>query len=142
MRTLAPAAPPTEAIAVVALAKARAVALRLPPDTRAVVLGADTEVVLDRRIYPCMSEVLPWAEIPRAHQMMWKNEHKPGNMAVLVNAPYGTSPVGRWATRRSPVETTAPPDKTYAELEKRARPRLPHLLDQRVRLRLGIAENV
>ena len=33
-----------------------------------------------------MSEVLPWVEIPRAHQMMWKNEHKPGNMAVLVNA--------------------------------------------------------
>jgi crotonyl-CoA carboxylase/reductase len=35
-----------------------------------------------------MSEVLPWSEIPRAHQMMWKNEHKPGNMAVLVNAPH------------------------------------------------------
>ena len=34
-----------------------------------------------------MSEVLPWDKIPRAHQMMWKNEHKPGNMAVLVNAP-------------------------------------------------------
>jgi len=43
--------------------------------------------VLDRRIYPCMSDVLPWMEIPKAHQMMWKNEHKPGNMAVLVNAP-------------------------------------------------------
>jgi crotonyl-CoA carboxylase/reductase len=34
-----------------------------------------------------MSDVLPWVEIPKAHQMMWKNEHKPGNMAVLVNAP-------------------------------------------------------
>ena len=34
-----------------------------------------------------MSEVLPWEKIPHAHQMMWKNEHKPGNMAVLVNAP-------------------------------------------------------
>ena len=49
--------------------------------------SAANQFVLDRRIYPCMSEVLPWAEIPRAHQMMWKNEHKPGNMAVLVNAP-------------------------------------------------------
>lgn len=45
-----PAAPPTEAIAAVALAKARAVALLLSPDARAVVLGADTEVVLDGRL--------------------------------------------------------------------------------------------
>jgi len=34
-----------------------------------------------------MSEVLPWDQIPHAHHLMWKNEHKPGNMAVLVNAP-------------------------------------------------------
>jgi crotonyl-CoA carboxylase/reductase len=34
-----------------------------------------------------MSEVLPWNQIPHAHEMMWKNQHKPGNMAVLVNAP-------------------------------------------------------
>ena len=34
-----------------------------------------------------MSEVFPWAQIPHAHTKMWKNEHKPGNMAVLVNAP-------------------------------------------------------
>ena len=33
-----------------------------------------------------MSEVFPWADIPRAHTKMWKNEHLPGNMAVLVNA--------------------------------------------------------
>jgi crotonyl-CoA carboxylase/reductase len=25
--------------------------------------------------------------IPLAHQMMWKNQHKPGNRAALVNAP-------------------------------------------------------
>ena len=49
--------------------------------------SAANQFVLDRRIYPCMSEVLPWADIPRAHHMMWENEHKPGNMAVLVNAP-------------------------------------------------------
>jgi crotonyl-CoA carboxylase/reductase len=34
-----------------------------------------------------MSEVFPWEQIPRAHQKMWKNEHAPGNMAVLVSAP-------------------------------------------------------
>ena len=34
-----------------------------------------------------MSEVFPWEEIPHAHKMMWKNQHPPGNMAVLVNAP-------------------------------------------------------
>ena len=34
-----------------------------------------------------MSDVLPWDEIPRTHQMMWRYEHKPDNMAVLVNAP-------------------------------------------------------
>ena len=49
--------------------------------------SAANQFVLDRRIDPCMSEVFPWDEIPRAHTKMWKNEHKPGNMAVLVNAP-------------------------------------------------------
>jgi crotonyl-CoA carboxylase/reductase len=49
--------------------------------------AAANQFVLDRRIDPCMSEVLPWAQIPQAHMMMWKNQHKPGNMAVLVNAP-------------------------------------------------------
>jgi len=29
---------------------------------------------------------LPWSQIPHAHMLMWKNQHKPGNMAVLVNA--------------------------------------------------------
>src|SRR5688500_9590948 len=49
--------------------------------------SAATQFVLDRRIDPCMSEVLPWEKIPEAHQKMWKNLHAPGNMAVLVNAP-------------------------------------------------------
>jgi crotonyl-CoA carboxylase/reductase len=44
------------------------------------------ELVIERRIDPCMSEVFSWADIPRAHTKMWKNQHKPGNMAVLVNA--------------------------------------------------------
>jgi crotonyl-CoA carboxylase/reductase len=49
--------------------------------------SAANQFVLDRRIDPCMSEALPFDQIPHAHQMMWKNQHKPGNMAVLVNAP-------------------------------------------------------
>ncbi|MBU0724948.1 MAG: crotonyl-CoA carboxylase/reductase [Alphaproteobacteria bacterium] len=43
-------------------------------------------LVIERRIDPCMSEVFSWADIPRAHVKMMKNEHKPGNMAVLVQA--------------------------------------------------------
>ena len=49
--------------------------------------SAANQFVLDRRVDPCMSEVFPWDKIPHAHQMMWKNQHPPGNMAVLVNAP-------------------------------------------------------
>lgn len=46
------------------------------------------QLVIERRIDPCMSEVFPWGDIPRAHTKMWKNQHKPGNMAVLVSAKY------------------------------------------------------
>jgi crotonyl-CoA carboxylase/reductase len=34
-----------------------------------------------------MSEVFTWDQIPKAHMRMYRNEHKPGNMAVLVSAP-------------------------------------------------------
>lgn len=43
-------------------------------------------LVIERRIDPCMSEVFGWADIPRAHEKMRANKHKPGNMAVLVSA--------------------------------------------------------
>ena len=49
--------------------------------------AAANRFVLDRRVEPCMSEVFEWKDIPKAHTLMWKNEHKPGNMAVLVSAP-------------------------------------------------------
>jgi crotonyl-CoA carboxylase/reductase len=45
------------------------------------------KLVVDRRIDPCMSEVFAWNQIPKAHMRMWNNEHKPGNMAVLVSSP-------------------------------------------------------
>ena len=49
--------------------------------------AAANKLMLDRRIDPCMSEVFPWEDLPLAHMKMLKNEHKPGNMAVLVQAP-------------------------------------------------------
>lgn len=48
--------------------------------------AAANNFVIDRRVDPCMSEVFPWDKIPLAHMKMWKNQHAPGNMAVLVNA--------------------------------------------------------
>ena len=48
--------------------------------------SAANRFVLNRQVDPCMSEVFGWADIPRAHMKMWKNQHKPGNMAVLVQA--------------------------------------------------------
>jgi crotonyl-CoA carboxylase/reductase len=45
-------------------------------------------LMVERRLDPCMSEVFPWDDIPQAHMKMMRNEHKPGNMAVLVQAPH------------------------------------------------------
>jgi crotonyl-CoA carboxylase/reductase len=44
-------------------------------------------LMVERRLDPCMSEVFPWEELPQAHLKMLRNEHKPGNMSVLVQAP-------------------------------------------------------
>ena len=44
------------------------------------------QLMIERRLDPCMSELFTFADIPRAHTKMWKNEHQPGNMAVLVSA--------------------------------------------------------
>ncbi|MFY9239860.1 MAG: crotonyl-CoA carboxylase/reductase [Roseovarius sp.] len=49
--------------------------------------AAANKLMLERRIDPCMSEVFTWADLPQAHMKMLHNEHKPGNMAVLVQAP-------------------------------------------------------
>ena len=43
-------------------------------------------LMVERRIDPCMSEVFAWDDIPKAHMKMLRNEHLPGNMAVLVQA--------------------------------------------------------
>ena len=49
--------------------------------------AAANKLMVDRRLDPCMSEVFSWSDIPAAHVKMRRNEHKPGNMAVLVQAP-------------------------------------------------------
>ncbi len=49
--------------------------------------SAANKLMLERRLDPCMSEVFNWAELPEAHMKMMRNEHKPGNMSVLVQAP-------------------------------------------------------
>ncbi|WP_404383431.1 crotonyl-CoA carboxylase/reductase [Caenispirillum salinarum] len=43
-------------------------------------------LVIERRIDPCMSEVFSWEDIAKAHTKMMQNKHKPGNMAVMVQA--------------------------------------------------------
>ena len=45
------------------------------------------QLVINRRIDPCMSEVFGWDQIPKAHMSMMRNQHKPGNMSVMVCAP-------------------------------------------------------
>ncbi|MEM6354943.1 MAG: crotonyl-CoA carboxylase/reductase [Pseudomonadota bacterium] len=49
--------------------------------------SAANQLMLERRLDPCMSEVFEWNSLPEAHMKMLRNEHKPGNMAVLVSAP-------------------------------------------------------
>jgi len=49
--------------------------------------SAANQLVIERRIDPCMSEVFAWDQIPMAHEKMLDNKHLPGNMAVLVSSP-------------------------------------------------------
>ena len=48
--------------------------------------AAANQLMIEGRLDPCLSEALPWAEIPQAHDKMYRNAHLPGNMAVLVGA--------------------------------------------------------
>jgi crotonyl-CoA carboxylase/reductase len=49
--------------------------------------AAANKLMVERRLDPSMSEVFSWEQIPKAHMKMLNNEHRPGNMAVLVQAP-------------------------------------------------------
>ena len=48
--------------------------------------SAANQLMIEERLDPCMSEVFEWTEIPEAHTKMLNNEHKPGNMSVLVSS--------------------------------------------------------
>ena len=74
--------------------------------------SAANQFVIDRRIDPCMSEVFPWDKIPQAHTKMWKNQHPPGNMAVLVNAPRAGPADRRGRDRGRTAEAVRPGRRT------------------------------
>lgn len=48
--------------------------------------AAVNQLMIDRRIDPCLSETFTFDEIGHAHQLMHDNVHASGNMACLVNA--------------------------------------------------------
>jgi crotonyl-CoA carboxylase/reductase len=48
---------------------------------------AANQLMVERRLDPCMSEVFTWDQLPAAHMKMLRNQHLPGNMAALVCAP-------------------------------------------------------
>ncbi len=48
--------------------------------------AAVNQLVIDRKIDPCLSSTYTFDEIGKAHQLMRDNKHPYGNMACLVNA--------------------------------------------------------
>ena len=47
---------------------------------------AFNELVLARKIDPCLGRVFPFAGTGECHQLMNENRHPDGNMAILVGA--------------------------------------------------------
>jgi crotonyl-CoA carboxylase/reductase len=45
------------------------------------------DLVLAGKVDPCLGETFTFADIPKAHQLMFENRHPAGNMACLVGAP-------------------------------------------------------
>ena len=54
--------------------------------TNAVQAQEYNQLVIDGKIDPCLGEVFSFDEIGHAHQLMFENRHKPGNMVCLVSA--------------------------------------------------------
>ncbi|MDP7163858.1 MAG: crotonyl-CoA carboxylase/reductase [Alphaproteobacteria bacterium] len=48
--------------------------------------AAANQLVIDKKVDPCLSDTMPFDEIGQAHQLMHENRHPYGNMACLVNA--------------------------------------------------------
>ncbi len=49
--------------------------------------AALNQLVVQRKVDPCLSEVGCFEDIPRVHQAMYENRHPHGNMACLVGSP-------------------------------------------------------
>jgi crotonyl-CoA carboxylase/reductase len=49
--------------------------------------AAANRLMCENKLNPCLSEVFDWNNLPEAHMKMRRNEHLPGNMSVLVQAP-------------------------------------------------------
>ena len=58
------------------------------------------ELMIQKKLDPCLGEVFEWHRLPEAHKKMHENSHLPGNMAVLVQSPslgFGANDVGKGA---------------------------------------------
>jgi crotonyl-CoA carboxylase/reductase len=49
--------------------------------------SAANDLMVQQRLNPCLSDTFTWDQLPHAHMLMLRNQHKPGNMSVLVGAP-------------------------------------------------------
>ncbi len=49
--------------------------------------AAANKLMVEGRLDPCLSDTYDWVDLPKAHADMAANRHRPGNMAVLVQAP-------------------------------------------------------
>jgi crotonyl-CoA carboxylase/reductase len=49
--------------------------------------AAANRLMCENKLSPCLSEVFDWNNLPEAHMKMRRNEHLPGNMSVLIQAP-------------------------------------------------------
>ncbi|MDB9981014.1 crotonyl-CoA carboxylase/reductase [Planktomarina temperata] len=49
--------------------------------------AAANRLMCEDKLNPCLSETFDWNDLPEAHMKMRGNEHLPGNMSVLVQAP-------------------------------------------------------
>ncbi len=45
------------------------------------------DLLIQKKVAPCLSRVFSWKDTGNAHQMMRENKHPSGNMAILVGAP-------------------------------------------------------
>jgi crotonyl-CoA carboxylase/reductase len=49
-------------------------------------LGVVNQMMIDKKLRPCLSRTFRWDELRAAHALMARNEHPSGNIAVLVGA--------------------------------------------------------